>query len=236
MDRDATFKDAFHKINLCRKMGFDNISVDLIYGFEKESVAHLKKDLKLITKLKPDHISTYSLIIEPNTVLKINNVNPIDDSIDSDMYKTIVKFLKKRKYNHYEISNFSKKNKESLHNLTYWNNNEYYGFGLSASGYLDGVRYTNTKNIKSYLKKEFTLEKEILSKQEIMEYEVILGLRKIKGINKKDFQNKFNENLNDVFKIDSLIEEKHLTQKDEYIFINPKKIYLMNEILLKLLP
>lgn len=136
MKREAEYKDAQSKINLCRELGFDNISVDLIYGFQTETKRILKKDLKKIVKLKPDHISTYSLIIENNTELKINKISPINDEIDYNLYKIIQRYLRKHKFIQYEISNFKKLKKESHHNLVYWNNEEYYGFGLGAADIL----------------------------------------------------------------------------------------------------
>lgn len=235
LGRNAEFKDAQAKIALCRKLGFNNINIDLIYGVTDEDLSVLKSDLKKILKLNPEHISAYSLMIENNTILKIKNIHEINDTLDSKMYHYIIKKLKGKKYNHYEISNFSKLGYESKHNLVYWNNEEYYGFGLGASGYFSGVRYSNVKNMTKYLNGEYIQEKNILSKKEIMEYELILGLRKTKGINIKHFYQKFNENIQDIFPIEDLIKIKDLLKKEDYIFINPKKLYLMNEILLKLL-
>ena len=235
MKREAEYKDAQSKINLCRELGFDNISVDLIYGFQTETKRILKKDLKKIVKLKPDHISTYSLIIENNTELKINKISPINDEIDYNLYKIIQKYLRKHKFIQYEISNFKKLKKESHHNLVYWNNEEYYGFGLGAAGYLNGVRYTNTKNITKYIEKEFLDTKEILSKKEVMDYELILGLRKIKGINLADFKFKYDLDLYEEYKVDNLLKNNYLKEVDGRVFVPQNKLYLLNEILVKLL-
>ncbi len=234
MKRSNDFKKCQEKIKLARLKGFNNINLDLIYALPNEKLSTLKKDIKYLLLLEPDHISTYSLIIENNTYLSYKNTNNIDENLDAEMYEYIRKKLKKSGYIHYEVSNFSKPNKESIHNLIYWNNEEYYGFGLGASGYISGVRYDNTKSLSKYLLGKYVKEKLLLSKEKIMEYELILGFRKLKGIKLEDFYHKYNINMQNVFPIKPLIQSKDLIYQDGYVFINPKKIYIMNEILIKL--
>lgn len=234
MNRNVDYKDVLKKMELMRNKGFNNINLDLIYALPKEKMAMLKKDIKLLLSLDPEHISTYSLMIEDNTFLNYKKTNSIPEEIDAFMYEHICKKLKKAGYNHYEISNFSKNGFESKHNLVYWNNEEYYGFGCGASGYIAGVRYDNTRNLSKYLKGEFKSEDNLLSQVSIMEYELILGLRKTKGINLQDFYNKYKVNMQDVFPIKPLIKNGDLIYKDGFVMINPKKLYIMNEILLKL--
>ena len=235
LNRSANFKEALQKINICKELGLNNINVDLIYAIPKECLLTLKRDLKYIKKLNVNHVSTYSLMIEDHTVLKNNNIQSIPEEVDYKMYKTICHKLKKYGYNHYEISNFAKKGYESKHNLVYWNNEEYYGFGLGASGYIEGVRYDNTKSLTEYLKGNTILNKEILSEKEIMDYEIILGLRKTGGINTKAFYDKYHVNIQNQYKINELLAEKDLIYKNGNIFINPDKLYIMNEILVKLI-
>ncbi len=235
LERDADFKDVMYKINLCRKHGFKNINVDLMYALPNESFRVLKKDVKKLLKLNVEHISTYSLIIEENTKLKINKEEYISDRLDRKMYNYIIKKLKINSYNHYEISNFSKPGYESIHNLTYWNNEEYYGFGLGASGYYELVRYENTKNLSKYLENDIKKNIEVLSNKEIMDYELMLGLRKTKGVSLSEFKNKYNLTLEEVFNIEKELKDKNLIIENDYIFINPKKIYVMNNILVNIL-
>ncbi len=235
MGRNHDFIIAKEKINLCRQMGFSNINIDFIYGFSCEDVKIMKKDLYQILKLKPDHISTYSLIIEDNTLLKIKDYKRIDEDLDADMYEEIKNILKKKHYNHYEISNFALKGKESIHNLKYWHNEEYYGFGLSASGYVDKIRYTNTLSLTKYLNGEISSKKEILSMKDIMDNHVMLGLRLTKGINIEEFFQIFKVKLENVYPIKPLIKNNDLIVKKGNIFINPDKLYIMNEILLKMI-
>ena len=235
MNRQADFEDALSKIKLARTFGFNNINIDLMYGISGEKLKDLKKDLKLILKLEPEHISAYSLIIEEHTMCKVRDDEPINSEEESKMYDYVVNKLSKKKYKHYEVSNFAKEGYESKHNLTYWNNQEYYGFGLGASGYVKGFRYTNTRNIDEYINGVYKCEENLVSKTEMMENEVMLGLRKMEGINLQEFFDKYEVNMQDVFPIKPLVKSKELIYKDGYIYINPKYIYVMNEILLKLI-
>ena len=219
------------KIELVKKY-FDTINLDLMYAFPDETIDDLKKDLDYVTSFNIDHISIYSLIIEEHTVLKNKNIKPIDSDIDNEMYYFIIKYLKDKGYNHYEISNFSKDNKESIHNLCYWNNQQYLGIGLGASGYINNIRYTNTRSINNYLNGKYILEKEIIDKRIEMEYELILGLRKIKGISKTEFFNKFNVQVSDEFDIIELVDNKLLIENDDYIYIPEDKLYISNNILI----
>lgn len=235
MKRKVEFKDAQEKMELARSYGFDNISVDLMYGIPKEKMHDLKRDLDLILKLNPEHISTYSLIIEDHTLCKVREDENIVPEEEVKMYEYIVKKLSKKGYTHYEISNFAKPGYESKHNLTYWNNEEYYGFGLGATGYIKGFRYTNTKSLDEYILGHYKMTEDLVSRTEMMENEVMLGLRKMKGINLQEFFDKYNVNIQEVFPVTPLVRNKELIYKDGYIFINPKYIYVMNEILLKLI-
>lgn len=235
IERKHTFEEAIENIKLAKNLGFDNINVDLMYALPNETLATVKKDLTQILKLEVEHISTYSLIVEEHTKLKIQGIKPIDEDLDAKMYDYIVKKLKSKGYEHYEISNFALNGYESKHNLTYWNNEYYYGFGLGAHGYVHGFRYQNTRNLQDYLNKNYILEENILSKTQIMENEIMLGLRKTNGININEFFNKYELNIQDVFPIKALLKSKDLIYKNGYIFINPDKLYIMNEILLKLI-
>ena len=213
------------------KKYFDNINLDLIYALPNETLDILNSDLDKVLELDPEHISIYSLIIEPNT--KIKDIKSIDDELDYDMYKLIYNRLSS--YNHYEVSNFAKEGYESKHNLTYWNNEEYYGFGLGASGYTNDIRYTNTKSINNYIKNEYNRVEEHLTIEDKEKYELIMGFRKLRGINLDNYKNKYNKDLLENPIINKLLKENKLTVKDNYIFINEKYFYLQNNILIELI-
>ena len=233
LNRKHTKEEIINKINICKEIGFKNINIDLIYGLPNQTLDELNNDIDEFLKLDITHISTYSLIIEPNTKLYINNVKNIDDNLDYEMYKLICNKLKDNGYNHYEISNFSKVGYESKHNLTYWNNDNYYGFGMGASGYIDNVRYDNTRNINKYLNGEYVKESHTLDLNETIENEFILGLRKIKGINKETFKNKYNKDIKEIEIVNKLIKENKLLEDEKNIYINKDYIYVSNDILVE---
>ncbi len=233
LNRQVTFKEALEKIALCRQKGFNNINGDLIYAIPGESIKDLKQDINLFKKLKLEHISAYSLMILEHTKLKVLDTTPIDEETDYLMFKTIEKKL--NKYHHYEISNYALNGYESHHNLTYWLNEEYYGFGLGAAGYILDVRYENTKNLKKYLLKEYIDNEQIVKGKEKMDYELMLGLRLKEGINLDKFHKKYGLDIKKAYDLTNVLKNKDLIIKNGYIFINPGKIYVMNEILLKFL-
>ena len=231
LNRYNTKEEVIEKIDLCKKY-FDNINIDLMYGFYNQTIEDLKLDLDFFKQLDVNHISIYSLIIEQNTKLYIDKTKSLSEDLESKMYYYIIDYLKEVGYCHYEISNFSKKGYESVHNLTYWNNENYYGFGLGASGYIDNYRYTNTRSINNYLKGQYILEKEILDKKTIMEEELICGLRKTEGVSIKKFNIKFNEDIYKLFRIEELIQRGLLKRKNDMIFIPKDKLYISNNILI----
>ena len=145
------------------------------------------------------------------------------------MYQLINQKL--NNYIHYEISNFAKENYYSKHNLVYWNNLEYYGFGIGASGYIDSYRYDNTKSYQNYLKGDYILENHKLSKKEKIENEFILGFRKLEGINILEFKNKYDIDILDIDVVKQLLKESKLLIANNHLKINSKYIYISNIIL-----
>ena len=214
------------KINLAKKY-FDNINLDLIYAFKDETLEEVDEDINYLLSIDVEHISTYSLILENNTYLKYVNYQEIEDSISSQMYFYIKEKLEEFGYNHYELSNYAKE-KVSKHNLVYWNNEEYLGLGLSASGYIENIRYTNTRNLDKY---PFVKEEEYLNDKDKMTYFMILGLRKIKGISIKKFKELFNKDIYEVYNIKDLLNKNYLILKGDNLSINPKYLYVSNSIL-----
>lgn len=218
-------------ISYAKKIGLTNINVDLIYALPFSNMEILKRDLDFILDLDVKHISTYSLIIEQNTKLYIDKVKNIDEELDLEMYNYIRERLKDNGYIHYEISNFAKEGYQSLHNLVYWHNECYYGFGVGASSYLKGMRITNTRSITKYIKKDYNPVIEELSKSDIIVYEMILALRLREGISITDFKNKFGVYPNDLFKYDDLITNKIIVMDGDRLYINEDNWYVINRIL-----
>ena len=232
LNRDHSKDIAKYIINLIKKVGISNINIDLIYAIPGETLEDLNNDLEQFLNLDITHISSYSLIIEPHTNLYIKKQENIDEELDYEMYNLICEKLQAHGYNHYEISNFSKEGFESKHNLTYWNNEEYYGFGMGASGYINGVRYDNSRSLNKYLNGEYVMSEKKLTKKETLENEFILGFRKINGINKNNFYKKYKKNITDIETVKQLIYDEKLIENNEYVYINHDFIYTSNDILI----
>ena len=235
MGREANFTQADQIIKIARSKGFNNINIDFIYGLPNETIDVTKEDIKKMIKLKPDHISAYSLILEPHTKMHIHYKETVDEDTEYEMYSLIRKALKRAGYDHYEVSNYSKPNKYAKHNLVYWLNGEYYGFGLGACGYLHEVRYENTRNLNKYIEGSYMLNRELVSLEDEKKNKLMLGLRLLSGIDLNAWFLKYKENLENNEIIKKLIKEKLLIIKENHLLINPKKLYVMNEILVKLI-
>lgn len=230
LERNHKKKEVIENITLAKKY-FPNINIDLMYAFPKETLKDLKEDLEWFLSLHLPHISIYSLILEPHTKLYLKKIVPIKEELEARMYAYIQNELEKNDYVQYEISNFAKKGYESRHNLTYWNNEEYYGFGLGAGGYIGKVRYLNTRSMKQYQEGKIRLEEEKITKQVDMENEMMLGLRKVEGVEKEHFFHKFGIPLEEKFDIINLIGQKCLIEENGKIKIPKEKLYISNSIL-----
>lgn len=235
LERKTSKNSVITCINNLKNNGITNINVDLIYAIIGETLDDLKEDLTFLLSLGIPHISTYSLIIENNTKLKINNIKNIDKSLDRKMYDMISSILKNNNYIHYEISNFSKEGYHSKHNLKYWYNLEYYGFGVGASSYIDNIRYTNTRSITNYIKGKTILDKEILTIKDKMFYEVMLNLRTNRGIDKESFKDKYKTNIDDIFNYKDLVNNNILEEDDKYLRVCEEYFYVLDEIICKIM-
>ena len=236
MNRHYNKKEIIEKIKLCRIHDFDNINVDLIYALPNETIDDLKKDLDFIKSLDITHISTYSLMIEEHTVLNNKKTKNIDENLDREMYELINNELKE--YDHYEISNFAKEKKyRSIHNYSYWENKNYYGFGLSSSGYLNNIRYTRTRSLTKYFNHDYMKDNgiEFLNTKDKIYYEIILRLRTKEGINLKDFKNTYHNDLEKYYDYKDLLERNLLVLKDNHLSIPTNLWYISNSVIVELL-
>ncbi len=232
LERSIDINKIIENVNLA-KTYFSNINLDLMYAIPGEDIADLKSDLELFLSLDVSHISTYSLIIEDNTKLKVKKTDSIDEDMDRMMYDMIHNTLTANGYIHYEISNFGKEGKFSRHNLTYWRNHMYYGFGLGASGYVNGVRYTNTRNIKKYLVGNYIDISESVDTFSDASNYAILGLRTIYGVDNIEFMDKFGKDFIEYFNAYDLIDDSVILKKDNRYYLSYKYWYIQNEILIK---
>lgn len=178
-------KDVVNSVKRFQNNGIKNISLDFIYGLPNQTLKMFNEDLLKAIDLGIKHLSLYGLKIEQGSYFyKFKPENLPDSDMQADMYLQAVETLKNNGFKHYEISNFAISGFESKHNLNYWNNNYYYGFGCGASGYEKGKRYTNQSNLNKYIKNPLEREfEEGISQKVRLEEEIFLGLRKTEGIN-----------------------------------------------------
>ena len=219
--RIHTYEQFLETYNLSRKNNIKNINVDLMLGLPNQTIEDLNESVEKVIKLNPEHISIYSLIIEENTVIEKQiqegKIELPTEEIERQMYWNVKNRLEKENYIHYEISNFSKKDQQSKHNLNCWNQEEYIGLGLAAHSYINNKRYCNTDNIKEYIEniENNNYENnrqicEIQNEEEKMKEYMLLGLRKIDGVNIQKFKNKFSKNPIYVFRkeLEKLVNEE----------------------------
>ena len=219
--------------------GFKNISLDFIYGLPNQSGEMFYDDLKRAVNLGVEHISLYGLSIEEGCYFYKNRPKDLaDDDSQADMYLGAVELLKNSGFGHYEISNFAKTGFESKHNLNYWNNEEYYGFGVSAHGYLNGVRYGNQIIIEDYIKNPLKrCEERFETEKDKLEEEIFLGFRKMSGINLASINSKFGIDFEKKYsKILKKYEELKLLEKTLYGYkLTSNGVLVSNAILAEFL-
>lgn len=197
--RSHTEAQIYATIASLKEAGFQNISIDLIYALPGQTIQQVKENVAKALSLDIPHLSLYSLILEHHTVfmnkMRRGKLHLPTEDLEAEMFEYIISEMEASGFEHYEISNFTKPGFESRHNLMYWNNDEYFGCGAGASGYLDGIRYRNRIPIQHYLKAvadgNARLSEEVLTKEEMMEEELFLGLRKKSGVSVSRFQEKF---------------------------------------------
>jgi putative oxygen-independent coproporphyrinogen III oxidase len=206
--RTHRYEDVMKTIALAKEIGFENISIDLMYGLPQQTLAQFQADLEIAFSLDIQHISAYSLIIEPKTIfynlMRKGKLPLPTEEEEAQMYEEAMRQMEIHGYHQYEISNYARPSFESRHNLTYWNNEEYYGIGAGAHSYVGGVRRANIKPINKYIETVQEtgfpyLEVHHVTVSEQMEEEMFLGLRKTEGVSKQRFLEKFGMSVHDVF-------------------------------------
>ena len=217
-----------------------NINFDLMYAIPSQTVQELKETLAKAIELKPDHLSIYSLILEEKTLFHHMVTTGQLELISEDLEMAMVQLIDEMvipQYPKYEVSNYANAKHQSLHNLGYWNNLEYLGVGLSAASYLNGVRFQNTKDLKTYLESianhKFPIsEREVLSKYQEKQYHLILGFRKCEGINLDNYMMRFHSLIyQDFSELYEFLQLGYFEEIDGFIRIKPQYFYVMNYLL-----
>lgn len=235
--RTHTEAEVYSSIERLRAAGFENITIDLIYGLPNQTMEMVERDVHKFLELDLPHVALYSLILEDHTVFmnrqRRGRLRLPSDDRNADMYEYIIETLTSKGYSHYEVSNFGKVGYESKHNMTYWDNAEYYGVGAGASGYLDGIRYKNHGPVHHYLREENKrVNEEVLTRKQMIEEEMFLGLRKKNGVSIERFQKKFGQTLEEVYGpvIAKLKIQKMLFDADGRVRMTEKGFELGNEV------
>lgn len=238
INRNHTFEDVKKVVECLKENGINNINVDLILGLPNVSETLLNKDIENILLLDVNHVSCYGLTVHEHTVFFNKNIEPpIDDELRK-MYDLVNTKLENSGYVHYEVSNWCKPGHECKHNLTYWNDEQYYGVGLGASGYVNNIRYTNTKILTkyfdNYLEKDF---EETINKSDDKTYYIMLKLRTIFGINLDEYRGYFEEDLYEINKtyIENCIKQGLLSKKDNILAPTYEGMMVLDQIILQLI-
>jgi oxygen-independent coproporphyrinogen III oxidase len=223
---------AIDSINAAREAGFDNFSIDLMFSLPNQTHESWKNNLQTALDMNIPHISAYSLTYEPQTPLykdlKAGKVKNHSESSDARFFEIAMKLFDEYGYEHYEVSNYAKDGFKCQHNLHYWNCLEYFAFGPSAHGYLNNIRFWNTRALKEYLNKIEKNELPILDNEELtkcqqMMERVMLELRS-EGIRINEFRNDFEIDLDDLLNTEAQYMFEH-----NYIQVKENKIKLTNK-------
>jgi oxygen-independent coproporphyrinogen-3 oxidase len=234
------------KFFAAKKAGFDNISLDLMFGLPEQNINLWQETLQSAAQLKPTHFSLYNLTIEPNTPFQQKfHQGELDlptAEIQLAMYEMAMEYLPSKNYRHYEISNFALEGYECRHNKGYWQNKDYLGIGPGAASYLNGFRSKNILSPHKYILNLLSkgeigcCENEMLNLKGKMGETLILGLRLLDGISYEVFEKRFGKTLDAEFgdKIKKLQEEQLLENDGKKLKLTHKGIIFSNEVFVEL--
>lgn len=235
INRRHNSEQIYQAVENAQKTGLSNINLDFIYGLPNQTVEMFLNDLQTAINIGVKHISLYGLSIEKGCYFYDNRPKNIaDDELQAQMYLEAVKYLTSNGFKHYEFSNFSIKGYESKHNLTYWNNEKYYGFGIGAHGYIDDYRYSHSINIEEYISNPLFIIKEYSEDEKSMlEEEIFLGFRKMDGLNIDKINKKFDIDFDKKYKniLEKYINLNLIKKTYSGYALTPKGVLVSNKIL-----
>jgi oxygen-independent coproporphyrinogen III oxidase len=246
LERVHNEKEIYTTIDLARLAGFDNLSLDLMFGLPNQSPKKWRSHLSQAVAKTPNHISAYSLTIEPATsFFKLQERGrlhlPAED-IQLEMFQDTIETLQSAGYEQYEVSNYAQPGFKSQHNLNYWDNGEYLGLGAGASSYIDGERYKNINLPAHYIREVQSKGSAVESTEKLdllnsMGETIMLGLRRLEGIAIEDFESRFKVSFKTVYGkvIDPLIKEGLITFNNNRMALSRKGLYIADSVILKFL-
>ncbi|HLV43652.1 MAG TPA: radical SAM family heme chaperone HemW [Aggregatilineales bacterium] len=253
--RRHSFEEAEEAYRLARAAGCDNISLDLIYGAPRQTLAGWRRTLDAVLAWEPEHVSLYALKLEPGTSLhrqvERGRLPEPDDDLAADMYDLARACLDAAGLQQYEISNWARPGFESVHNRQYWLNEPYLGFGAGAHGYAAGLRYWNVDPVAEYIglikqgePRAFPLSPAVADTETIsttleMAETVILGLRLVgEGVSRRAFEARFGRSLDDVFgaALGAMVQAGLVMQDGDRVRLTERGYLLSNQVFMRLLP
>lgn len=232
--RRHTAQEALQAVATAQAVGFDNISIDLMYALPSQTMEQWQKDVQLALSLGIQHISTYGLIYEEGTaltkLLMDNRLQPVDEELEMRMYDYLVEQLTANEFLHYEVSNFALPGRHSRHNSSYWNDTPYLGLGAAAHSYDGQCRQWNIADLDGYIRQalshQLQPEREVLSDEDRHTERVMLGLRTSRGVSQQDI---------DMHRAQALIESGLLTMRGDRICATTQGYHILNRLIEQLL-
>ncbi|WP_132370668.1 radical SAM family heme chaperone HemW [Melghiribacillus thermohalophilus] len=241
LNRSHQVKDVYETVDLLHQNGMENLSMDFIYALPGQTFSLFKETLKEAISFGLPHYSSYSLQIEPQTVFYIRyrqgKLTKPDEGIEANMYLHLIEEMNRHGILQYEISNFARPGFESRHNLTYWNNDYYYGFGAGAHSYFPGRRVVNIRPVNHYIKSIETGRKPVLHEEKItlkerIEEEMFLGLRKTEGVSRKKFFKQYHQTIDELYgeRLNDLKEKNWLMDDGDVIRLTTRGMLFGNDV------
>lgn len=246
LGRVHTYEKFLEGFFAAREAGFINCNIDLMSALPNQTLVSWENTVRKVIALKPEHISAYSLIIEEGTAfyeMKEKGLLSLpDEEEERKMYERTEEYLREAGYYRYEISNYAKPGLESRHNLIYWTGQEYLGIGLGASSYIEETRFHNTSRLEEYLKEAEEPERlrrdvEKLTLENRMEEFMFLGLRKMTGVSKTEFKDKFHCSAEEIYGkvIEKWKRQGLLAEQGDRIYLTHRGIDVSNVVLAEFL-
>ncbi len=222
LNRSHSPQQAIKAIENAKKIGFEHISLDLIYNYQGDTKELLEYDIDQAFQLPIDHISAYELTIESGTKFW---ATPQVKQEDENLAFFVAKEITKRGFNHYEISNFG--NYESIHNKGYWKLTDYIGIGAGAVGFKKDTRYYPTTNIENYIQNPLLIKEEPISNEELLTEKIFLGLRSTVGIDERILDKDMRGRANFLVQKGKLTKEKNIYRNSNFFLSDEVALYIL---------
>lgn len=229
-----------------RQAGFQNVNLDLIFALPEQTLQEWRDDLEEALYLSPEHLSLYNLTIEPGTEfgnrLARGELGEIDEDLAADMYELAMDLTQAAGYEQYEISNYSRPGRQCAHNLIYWRNQPYLGFGISAASFIEGTRWSNTANLIEYAQSAPSgqvtrAHQEKLEDRAALGEEIMLGLRTEEGISLASLSTRYRCDISPLFAstLEFLGQQGLLSQEEDRVKLTRRGKLLANDVCVRFL-